>query len=376
MQCFRILCASLLMLFSTIPVLTPAAAQTAGPAVPVSVAKVQRADVPVFVTGLGTVLPFNSVTITARVDGQITKIGFSEGQEVQEGDVIVELDAAPLEAALAQAQAGQSKDEALLNNARLDLDRAQRLIGNGSGTAQQLDTAKALVAQLQASVKADQAAVAAAQTQLNYTHIVAPFTGRVGLRLIDVGNIVHSGGSSGIVTINQVRPISVAFDLRADVLQNMRASMAKGPVQAQALDRNDNEIASGKVSVVDNQVNVATGTVRFKAEFANTDESLWPGQFVTVRVLLDELHDVLTVPVSAVQRGPDGAYAFIVDSANKAQKRALDVGFTNKQLAVIRSGLQQGEQVITEGQYRVVAGSPVTVPTPSESKSSAMAVRP
>lgn len=364
------------MLSPTIPVLTIAAAQTAGPAVPVSVAAVQRADVPVFVTGFGTVLPYNSVTITARVDGQITRIGFSEGQEVHQGDVIAELDAAPLEAALAQAQAGQLKDEALLNNAKLDLDRAQRLIGNGSGTAQQLDTSRALVAQLQATVKADQAAVAAAQTQLNYTRIVAPFTGRVGMRLTDVGNIVRAGGSSGIVTINQVRPISIEFDLRADILQNMRASMAKGTVQAEALDRNDNEIASGKVTVVDNQVNVSTGTVRFKAEFANTDESLWPGQFVTVRVLLDELHNVLTVPITAVQRGPDGSYAFIVDSTMKAQKRVLDVGFTNKQLAVIRSGLQQGEQVITEGQYRVVAGSAVTVPIASESKSSAMAVRP
>jgi len=350
---------------------TSAVAQGAGAAVPVSIAVAQRANVPVFAIGLGTVRPFNSVTITARVDGEIKKLGFAEGQEVREGDVLVELDAAPLEAALAQAQAGEMKDQALLSNAKLDFERAQRLSATGSGTTQQLDTTKSLVAQLQAALKADQAAVAAAKTQLDYTRIKAPISGRVGLRLVDLGNIVRAGAPSGILTINQLRPISVEFDLRADAMQTMRAGMAKGAVTALALDNNDREIARGKVVVVDNQINVSTGTVRFKAEFANENESLWPGQFVTVRVLLAELSDVVTVPLTAVLRGPDGPYAFVVDGSSKAQKRPLKVGFSNKELAVIDVGLRPGERVITEGQYRVVSGSLVRAIAPEGSEQDA-----
>jgi multidrug efflux system membrane fusion protein len=339
----------------------PSAPRPAAPAIPVMASKVERADIPVELSGLGTVQALNSVLVRSRVDGQIVKVNFSEGKDVHAGDVLVEIDPAPFEAALAQAQANKLKNEALLENARLDLDRATRLAKTGATSAQQLDTAKSLVAQLDASVKADQAAIDSAQVLLNYSHIRAPIDGRAGTRLVDAGNIVRAADLTGIVTINQVHPIFVVFSLPADSLPQIRAKLKIGDVDVTALDSGGRDLAAGKLAVIDNAINATTGTINYKAIFDNTEELLWPGQFVNVRVRLEILRGVIAVPVTAVQYGPDGPYAFIVGPDRKVQKRTIKTGVVNKISAVITDGLQPGDLVVTDGQYRIEAGSIVEV---------------
>jgi multidrug efflux system membrane fusion protein len=323
---------------------------------------VQRADVPVFLSGLGTVQAFNSVLIKSRVDGQIIKINFTEGKDVRAGDILAEIDPAPFEATLAQAQATKLKNQAQLENARLDLERASRLAATNAISKQQLDTARTLVAQLDATVKADQAMIDMAQTQLNYSRIHSPIDGRAGTRLVDAGNIVRGANdAAGIVTINQLNPIFVNFPLPADSLPKIRASAKSGEVNVTVQDSNGIDLITGKLSVVDNQINPATASVIYKATFDNTAELLWPGQFVNVRVELEVRRDVIAVPVTAVQQGPDGPYAFVVGQNRVVQKRALKLGLLNKTTAVIDDGLQPGELVVTEGQYRIQAGSTVDV---------------
>jgi multidrug efflux system membrane fusion protein len=336
--------------------------KAAAPAIPVRATLVERADVPVFLSGLGTVQAFNSVLIKSRVDGQIIKINFTEGKDVRAGEVLAEIDPAPFEAALAQAQATKLKDQAQLENARLDLERASRLATTNAISKQQLDTARALVAQLDATVKADQAMIDMAQTQLNYSRIHSPIDGRAGTRLVDAGNIVRGANdAAGIVTINQLNPIFVNFPLPADSLPKIRASSKNGEVKVTVQDSNGIDLISGKLSVVDNQINPATASIIYKATFDNTAELLWPGQFVNVRVELEVRRDVIAVPVTAVQQGPDGPYAFVVGQNRVVQKRALRVGLLNKTTAVIDEGLQPGDIVVTEGQYRIQAGSSVEV---------------
>jgi multidrug efflux system membrane fusion protein len=339
----------------------PSVPRPAAPAIPVMASKVERADIPVELIGLGTVQALNSVLVRSRVDGQIVKINFSEGKDVRAGDVLVEIDPAPFEAALAQAQANKLKDQALLDNARLDLDRATRLAKTGATSTQQLDTAKSLVAQLDASVKADQAAIDSTQVQLNYSHIRAPIDGRAGTRLVDAGNIVRAADLTGVVTINQVHPIFVVFSMSADSLPQIRAKLKNGDVDVTAQDSNGRDLATGKLAVIDNAINATTGTINYKAVFDNTEEVLWPGQFVNARVRLEILRNVIAVPVTAVQYGPDGPYAFIVGADRKVQKRAIKTGVVNKVSAVIADGLQPGELVVTDGQYRIEAGSLVEV---------------
>jgi membrane fusion protein, multidrug efflux system len=339
----------------------PAAPRAAAPAIPVMASKVARADIPIELAGLGTVQALNSVLVKSRVDGQIVKINFSEGKDVHAGDVLIEIDPAPFAAALEQAQANKLKDQALLENARLDLDRATRLAKTGATSTQQLDTSKSLVAQLDASVKADQATIDSAQVQLNYSHIRAPIDGRAGTRLVDAGNIVRAADLTGVVTINQVHPIFVVFSLPADSLPQIRAKLKDGDVNVTAHDSNGRDLAAGKLSVIDNAINASTGTINYKATFDNTEEVLWPGQFVNVRVQLEILHNVIAVPVTAVQYGPDGAYAFIVGPDRKVQKRPLKTGVVNKISAVIDDGLQPGDLVVTDGQYRIETGSFVEV---------------
>jgi multidrug efflux system membrane fusion protein len=339
----------------------PSGPRTAAPAIPVMASKVARADIPIELSGLGTVQALNSVLVRSRVDGQIVKINFSEGKDVHAGDVLVEVDPAPFEAALKQAQANKLKDEALLDNARLDLDRATRLAKTGATSTQQLDTVKSLVAQLGASVKADEATIDTAQVQLNYSHIRAPFDGRAGSRLVDAGNIVRAADATGVVTINQIHPIFVVFSLPADSLPRIRSRWKNGDIDVTAQDSNGQDLATGKLSVIDNQISSATGTINYKAVFDNVEEVLWPGQFVNVRVQLETLRDVIAVPVTAVQHGPDGPYAFIVGPDRKVQKRPIKTGVVNKKSAVIADGLQPGELVVTEGQYRIEAGSLVEV---------------
>ena len=328
-------------------------------AIPVMTDKARRADVPVFLAGLGTVQAFNSVLIKSRVDGQIVRIRFEEGKDVHAGDVLVEIDRAPFEAVLAQAEANKLKDQAQLDNARLDLARYTGLAKTFASTSQQVDTARALVAQTEAVVKADQALIDTAQVQLNYSTIRSPIDGRVGTRLVDAGNIVKASDTTGIVSINQIHPIFVSFALPADSLPQLSAASKTGDVVVTALDRDGRTLATGVLAVIDNQINPATGTINYKAKFENGDDVLWPGQFVNLRIQLAVRRNVIAVPVTAVQQGPDGPYAFVVDDDRIVQKRPLKVGVLNKTIAIIDGGLQAGEQIVTDGQYRIQAGSKV-----------------
>jgi membrane fusion protein, multidrug efflux system len=339
----------------------PSGPRNAAPAIPVMASEVARADIAIELIGLGTVQALNSVLVRSRVDGQIVKINYSEGKDVHAGDILVEIDPEPFEAALAQAQANKAKDQALLENARLDLDRATRLAKTGATSTQQLDTSKSLVAQLDASVKADQAAIDMTQVQLNYSHIRSPIDGRAGTRLVDAGNIVRAADATGVVTINQIHPIFVDFALPADSLPRIRNRWKNGDIAVTAQDSSGQDLATGKLSVIDNQINSKTGTINYKAVFDNAEEVLWPGQFVNVRVQLETLRDVIAVPVTAVQYGPDGPYAFTIGSDRKVQKRSIKTGVVNKKSAVIDDGLQPGELVVTEGQYRIEAGNLVEV---------------
>jgi membrane fusion protein, multidrug efflux system len=333
----------------------------ANPGIPVFASKVERMDVPIVLNGLGNVQAYNSVLVRSRVDGQIMRINFSEGKDVQAGDVLLEIDPAPFAAALEQAQANKLKDEAQLDNARLDLDRAVRLVRSGATSAQQLDTQRALVAQLDAGVKADQAMIDSAQVQLDYSKIRAPIDGRAGTRLVDAGNIVRTTDNTGIVTINQIQPIFVDFSLPADSLAQIRAKSKEGDIEVRAQDSDGRNLAAGKLTVIDNQINPTTGTINYKATFENADEALWPGQFVNVRVQIEIRRNVVAVPVTAVQYGPEGPYSFVISPDRVAQKRALKVGVVSSTSAIIDDGLAPGDVVVTDGQYRIEAGSVVEV---------------
>jgi membrane fusion protein, multidrug efflux system len=333
--------------------------------VPVTTDKVRRTDVPIFLVGLGTVQAFNSVLIKSRVDGQIVKIRYEEGKDIHAGDVLIEIDRAPFEAALAQAEANKLKDQAQLDNARLDLARYTNLAKTFASTTQQVDTARALVAQTEAIVKADQALIDTAQVQLNYSTIRSPIDGRVGTRLVDAGNIVKASDTTGIVSINQIHPIFVSFALPADSLPQLSAATKTGDVVVTALDRDGRTLATGVLAVIDNQINPATGTINYKAKFENGDGVLWPGQFVNLRIQLAIRRNVIAVPVTAVQQGPGGPYAFVVGGDRIVQKRPLKVGVLNKTTAIIDDGVQAGEQIVTDGQYRIQAGSKVAAQTES-----------
>jgi membrane fusion protein, multidrug efflux system len=335
------------------------APKAASPAIPVVASTVKRADVPIYMNGLGTVQAFNSVVVKSRVDGQIVKIHFTEGRDVKAGDLLVEIDPAPYEAALAQAKANKLKDEAQLVKARLDLTRAAQLAQSGSGSRQALETAEASVGQFEASVKADQAAIDLAQNQLSYTRIRSPIDGRAGTRNVDAGNIVRSTDAAGIVSVNQLHPIFVNFSLPADSLAAIRAKQKNSDVEVLAQDSNGALLATGKLSVIDNQINPATGTINYKATFDNDDEVLWPGRFVNARVEVDVRRNVVAVPIMAVQQGPDGPYAFVVGEDRVIKKRVIKVGGVDRTTAVIDDGLVPGELVVIDGQYRIQAGSRV-----------------
>jgi multidrug efflux system membrane fusion protein len=308
---------------------------------------------------------FNSVVIKSRVDGQILKMDFAEGQEVHAGNIIAEIDPRTYAAALAQAKAMKIKDQALLDNAQLDLKRYHGLVAQDSMAHQQLDTQAALVEQYRSTVDADQAQIDLAQVQLSYCTIRSPIDGRVGTRLVDLGNIVHATDTTGIVTINQIRPIWVSFALPAASLAEVRSQLRQGDVEVIAEGAEGQNLATGKLTVIDNQINATTATIAYKAVFDNADEALWPGLFVDIRLLLQVKRHALTVPVTAVVRGPEGAYVFLVGSDRLVQKRPIKVGFTNKAIAIVDSGLATSDRVVTDGQYRIEAGSRVEVLPPA-----------
>jgi len=338
------------------------------PPVPVTVGQVTQSDVPLFLSGLGNVQGFNTVTIRSRVDGQLEKLSFSEGQDVKEGDVLAQIDPRPFQAALDQAKALRMQNEALLLNAKLDLERDVALFEGKAGTAQKADTQRALVNQLEATLRANDAAIDAASTQLNYATIRSPISGRTGIRLMDVGNVVRAAdpAGTGIVVVTQMKPITVLFTLSEQHLQLIQQEAKNGKLPVFALDRgNSMRVAAGELSVIDNQIDSTTGTIRLKATFPNEDLKLWPGQFINVRMQVSVRKDAITVPASVVQRGPNGTYAYVVTPVQTAEMRPLTVERIEDGTAIIASGLQSGEKVITEGHYRVQPGGKLKIPDAS-----------
>ena len=345
----------------------PNAAAQSQPLIPVTAGTAQSQSVPVFVEGLGTVQAFNMVTARAQVGGQITKIFFKEGQDVKTGDPLVEIDPRPFQATLEQTQATKEKDEAQLQSAQLDLERAANLLKPGFGTQQTYDQQKATVGQLHATIKADQAQIDTAQLNLNYATVRSPIDGRTGARLIDIGNVVQGSQAAGLVTIAQIKPIFVTFTVPAERLDEIRRNQAKAPlaVVAYGMDANT-DLAHGTLTLIDNQVDVATGTVRLKAQFDNAGEPLWPGQFVNARLILSTRQDAITVTADTVMQGPNGPYVYVLGDNDTAQRRAVTVAATQDGVAVITKGLQAGERVVVEGQYRLIDGAKVKVGAPQQ----------
>jgi multidrug efflux system membrane fusion protein len=329
--------------------------------IPVTVARVQKADFPVYLNGLGTVQPFRTVTVRSRVDGQIIKVAFKQGRMVNEGDTLVEIDPRPYQAALDQALSKKAQDEANLKNARLNLDRSLSLAKKDYATQQQVDTQQAMVDQLTAQVQGDQAAIDNAQTQLSYTIIKSPLSGRAGFRLVDPGNIVHDSDQNGIVTIVQLQPISVVFTAPEENVPLINKALQEGtavPVEALSSD-GLRTLAQGQLARVNNEVDQASGTIRMKAIFENKDNGLWPGLSVATRLLVDTLKDVIVIPDNAVQRGPNGLYTFVVGDDDKASVQPIKVSQSGDGESVVEQGLTPGQRVVVAGQYRLQGGSVV-----------------
>jgi multidrug efflux system membrane fusion protein len=338
------------------PADTSTGARTAAAPVPVTIATVQKADFPVYLNGLGTVQPFQTVTVRSRVDGQITKVDFRQGRMVKEGDVLVEIDPRPYKAALDQALAKKAQDEANLANAKRDLERYTSL--KDFASRQQVDTQQALVDQLTAQVAGDQAAIANAQTQVDYTTIKAPLSGRTGFRTVDPGNIVHASDQNGIVTIVQLQPISVVFTAPEEEIPRINSALREGDVPVKALSSDGlRTLAEGRLALVNNQVDQATGTIGMKAVFANKDDELWPGLSVATRVLVDTLKQAVVVADEAVQRGPDGLYVFVVGDDNKVGMQPVTVSHSDQGQSVVGRGLSVGQKIVVAGQYRLQPGS-------------------
>jgi multidrug efflux system membrane fusion protein len=350
---------ALLLLFTWRVIHKPAdaASRNAPPAIAVDTATAKHSDVPIFLQGLGTVQAFYTVTVTARVDGEIQKIGFTEGQTVHKGDLLAQIDPRPNQAAYEQAVATKAKDAAMLANAKRDYDRYILLQPQDLASKQTVDTQRATVDQLTAQVQVDQAVIDNARTQLDYTRITSPIEGRTGVRLIDPGNIVRAAGTAGIVVVTQVQPISVVFTLPEEDLGTVGGALALGPVQVTTLSRDgDAMLDQGTLALIDNQIDQTTGTARLKATFPNTRNTLWPGQFVNARVLVRTERNVLTLPSSAVQLGPDGPFTYVVKGDSTVEVRPLELGPESGGLTVIRKGIALNERVVTSNQYRLQAG--------------------
>jgi membrane fusion protein, multidrug efflux system len=337
---------------------------TPGEAVPVLAVAAKVADVPVYLDGVGTARALNTVTVRPQVDGKLISISFVEGMEVPKGYVLAKIDPVTYQALYDQAVAKKAQDEATLDNAKLDLERYVRLATSNAVNKQQLDTQRALVAQLEAQVKADQAAIDNTRAVLSYTDIIAPIAGRTGIRLVDEGNLLRAADATGIVVITQIKPITVLFNLPQQELQQLARGLTEGPLPIDALGQNGRPIDKGKVLVIDNQVDQTTGTVKLKAEFPNEQLQLWPGQFVNVRLLIDTLSRIVVVPTGAVQRGPTGTFVYIVRSDDTVTVRQVRVKQQNDQQAAIDDGLSAGEIVVTSGFGRLREGEKVTVDRP------------
>ncbi|MEJ0074269.1 MAG: efflux RND transporter periplasmic adaptor subunit [Alphaproteobacteria bacterium] len=329
---------------------------------PVLAARASIADVPIYLDAVGNTRALNTVTVRPQVGGQIVRIAFKEGQDVQKGFVLAEIDPRTYQAQYDQAIATKAKDEATLANARIDLERYTRLAAMNSGSKQQADTQKALVAQLEAQIQGDQAAIDNARTMLSYTKITSPIDGRTGIRMVDEGNLVQANDTQGFVVITQIQPISVLFNLPQQQFQQVNVAFSKGPLRVDALaGDNKTAIDQGTLQVIDNQMDQTTGTIRMKAEFPNTNLQLWPGQFINIRVLVDTLKQVVVVPTAAVQRGPQGAFVFVVEADSKVAVRPITVAQQDDTQAVISNGVKADEQVVTTGFTRLSNGTRVAV---------------
>jgi membrane fusion protein, multidrug efflux system len=335
------------------------AQKSAPPPVRVAIAPVQKTDFPVYLTGLGTVQGFNTVVVRTRVDGQIDKVAYKEGQLVTQGDLLVEIDPRPYQAALDQAKAKKAQDEANLANANLDLQRYTKL--GEFATRQQTDTQRSTVAQLTAQLAADDANIFNAQTQLDYTQVKAPISGVAGLRQVDIGNIVNASTQTGVVTIAQIEPIAVIFTAPEEQLPYINEAHSVQPLKVIALTTDGKKtLSQGSLAVVNNQVDTTSGTIRLKAVFDNKDHALWPGQSVSTRLLVKTLKDATVVPDDAIQHGTDGLYAYAVGKDNKAELRKVKVSQSIDGRSVVDEGLSPGDQVITAGVYKVQPGTAVS----------------
>lgn len=332
------------------------------PPVPVLAATPRIEDVPVYLDGVGTVRALNTVTVRAQVDGKLLAVNFKEGQDVKAGDVLAEIDPAIYKAQYDQAVAKKAQDEAQLANAKIDLARYEQLATARAGSAQQADTQRATVAQLEALVKSDQAAIDNAQTMLGYTRIIAPLSGRAGLRQVDPGNIVHASDTTGVVVITQLQPIAVQFSLPQQQIVRVNAATAKGPLAVDVFGNDGRTVAdTGTLMGVDNQVDQTTGTVKIKAEFPNARHQLWPGQFVNVRLKVQTLEKAIVVPTAAVQRGPAGTFVYVIGEGDVVAARTVTVTQQNEKDAVIASGVAVGDRVVTTGFANLSDGAKVAV---------------
>jgi multidrug efflux system membrane fusion protein len=338
----------------------PARAAAPPAAVPVTVTTVARRDVPIFLQALGTVQASNTVAIRSQIDGKLTSVNFVEGQEVHAGDVLAVIDPRALQAALDEAKAKKAQDQAQLIAAQKDLDRFKTLVLKNAETQQNVDTQQAKVDQLKATIDADQAAIDSAQTQLSYATITAPIDGRVGFRQVDVGNIIHANDPNPLTVLTQIQPVQVTCTLPQNDLAPIREAMQHGAVPALAYDQDNNkELADGKLLLVDNQIDQTTSSIRLKAQFANNDDQLWPGEFVRLRLQVDTQANALTVAPVALQRGPQGLYVWVVKPDSTAEQRPVDAKQVDDQTAIVSKGLADNEKVVVDGQYRLQAGAHV-----------------
>lgn len=334
----------------------------AAAAVSVAVIKASTMDLPVYLSGLGSVEAFNTVTVKTRIDGQIVQINFKEGQDVKQGDLLAVIDSRPYEVALAQVEATLYKDQSALKDAKLNMDRFAGLVKDGVIPQQQYDTQVSLVGQLEGAVRADQANIDNQKLNIAYCRITAPVSGRIGLRQVDIGNIVHAADTNGLVVITQLQPIAVLFTLPEDNLPAVQQHMKKGQLQVQAYSRDDQtKLATGTLLTIDNQIDPTTGTGKLKAVFDNRDNVLWPNQFVNARLLLEVRKNNTVVPAAAIQRGPQGTYVFTVKPDKTAEMRPVTVAFSEAGNSAISQGITAGESVVTDGQDKLQPGSPVEV---------------
>jgi membrane fusion protein, multidrug efflux system len=344
-------------------------AQAAAPrAVSVAIAPVVRQDVPVYLTGLGAVTAFYTSNIKSRVDGQIMKVNFREGQDVHEGDLLIEIDARPYQVMVEQMQAQLFKDQASLRDAKLNYDRYVALIPSGSIAQQQVDTQKATVDQLDGQVRTDQAQIDSAKLNIVYCHITAPFSGRVGLRQVDPGNIVHAADTNPMLILTQLQPIAVIFTLPEDVLPSVSDQMKHGTLEVDAFSRDDQtKLATGKLQTIDNEIDPTTGTAKLKAVFDNKDGKLWPNQFVNTNLLLETRKNSTVVPTAAILRGPQGTFVYAVNSDKTVQDKVVTVALTQGDTTIVTSGVNPGDTVVTDGQDKLQRGSQIeprsTTPT-------------